>query len=95
MKVTISGVVHATQDWKGEIKYEFFQFDMTEYGYMKVCEHAFEVEIPDNFNPIAAQVESLNAQKTKLQNEFNARVREINDQIANLQCIEYNLTESV
>lgn len=86
---TIKGFIHANTSGYGD-KFMFFATeDMTACGYVKVMPYAFEVEIQDDFNYVAAKVAGLEKQKEKLRDEFNRRVMEINDEISKLQCLEF------
>lgn len=89
--VRIEGFIQAKRfDRSNEIGYYFVQSkNMTEYGYMLVCPHVIEFELPPDFNPVAKELEALNAQKEKLRQEFAASVRRIDEQISKLQAIEF------
>ena len=71
-----------------------FGSDLSNSGmdYVKVCEVEVTFETPDDFNPIAAQVEVLKAQELKLCDEFLKRTKEIHEQISKLQAICYEVT---
>lgn len=72
-------------------KYVLSQHDMTSFGlgYCKVCEVAVEFESPDDFNPVAVQIEALQAQKHELVRQFTLKIDEIKEQISKLQAIEF------
>ena len=53
-----------------------------------ICEHEFEVETPDDFDPRPQQVAALQAAKQKVRAEFAARIDEIERQISELTCLE-------
>jgi hypothetical protein len=93
-KIVIKGMICAQKDrWNESVSYTFVAGEkncMAEYGYMEVCKHTIEFDIPADFNIVSAQVNALNAAKETLQKEFGARVREINDQIANLLCLTFD-----
>lgn len=63
--------------------------DMKDYGYVLVCPFNMQFEMPEGWDPRAQQIEALKAKKEQLQKEFSAAVVKINQQIANLQAIEY------
>lgn len=92
---TIKGFIHFRGEARyGTDRYAFFSSeDMSECGYTKVMAHEFVVEIPDEFNPTAAQLDALEKTKTELSKEFNARIAQINDQISKLQCLEFTPAE--
>jgi hypothetical protein len=96
MKVTIKGAIYATQ-WKWEKKpssYDFYCFDASDEHTVKVMDHEFTVEIPDDFDTRPALVAQLEQEKQKLSAEFQARVTEINAQIQSLLAIENTPTVS-
>lgn len=84
MKATIKGFVTSNYD-----EYQFFTCEMKEYGYATVMPYSIEVEIPDAFDPAAAQVALLEAEKQKARAEFQARITEIDRQIQSLLAIEH------
>jgi len=69
----------------------FYESDMSQYGYLMVgpYTHEFDYELPEGWDPTAAQVAALNKQKDALTDEFHRRVAQINDQISKLQCLEF------
>lgn len=90
MKVTIKGYITCTQyAWDSKQTYSFYSFDPTTYdsSTVKVMEHEFEVEVPDNFDPRPGQVATLEAKKKEIKAEFAAKVKQIEDQINSLLAI--------
>ena len=90
MKVTIKGFITCQQySWDDKPTFSFYSFDPTSYdpSTVKVMEHEFEVEVPDNFNPRPGQVAALKAKKEEIQAQFAAKVKEIDDQINSLLAI--------
>jgi hypothetical protein len=90
MKVTIKGYITCTQyGWDEKQTFSFYGFDPTGYDSctVKVMEHEFEVEVPDNFDPRPGQVAALKAQKEEIQAQFAAKVKEIDDRINSLLAI--------
>ncbi len=84
MKTTIKGfITHCEGD------FQFFGAEMQEYGYATVMPYSIEVEIPDAFDPTAAQVALLEAAKQKARADFQARVTELDRQIQSLLAIEH------
>ena len=97
MKVEIKGAIDATQ-WKWEKKpssYDFYCFDASDEHTVKVMDHEFTVEIPDDFDTRPALVAQLEQEKQKLSAEYQARVTEINGQIQSLLAIEDKPSASV
>jgi len=90
MKVTIKGYITCQQyAWDDKPTFSFYSFDPTSYdsSTVKVMEHEFEVEVPDNFDPRPGQVAALEAKKKEIQAEFAAKVKQIEDQINSLLAI--------
>lgn len=54
-----------------------------------VAEHEFEVDVPDNFDPRPAMVESLNEQKRLAKVEFAKKVKELDERTQSLLAIEH------
>jgi len=90
MKVTIKGFITCQQyDWDDKPTFSFYGFDPTSYdsSTVKVMEHEFEVEVPDNFDPRPGQVAALKEKKERMQAEFASKVKEIDDRINSLLAI--------
>ena len=75
-----------------EYIYTFSPCEMQNYGYVTVCPHNIEIEIPDDFNPIPGQVANLQAKALQLKAEFAKNMMEIEDSISKLTCIEMSPT---
>lgn len=54
-----------------------------------VCEQEIEVEVPENYDPMAQKIASLESQKEKAMSDYNDTVMEINERISKLQALEY------
>ena len=67
--------------------------EMTEHGYITIMPYTLKFTVPDDFNPVAAQVAALEAAREKLRKEFNARINQIEDEISKLQAICYDAPE--
>jgi len=90
MKVKIKGFVTYNNLFGGD-EFNFTSFDPRKYdagATVFVKEHAFEVEVPDNFDPRPAQVEALKKQRETVQAQFAKRVMEIDTQIQSLLALE-------
>lgn len=64
--------------------------EMPDHGYLTVMPYNLKFTVPADFNPVAAQVSALEAEREKLKKEFNNRIAKINDQISKLQAICYD-----
>ena len=90
MKIKIEGHVHwLKRSWQPEGSFGFANHPMGDIAdYVDVCEATVEVEVPDNFDPREAQVDSLKRQKQALMAKFQTRVTEIERQISKLTALE-------
>lgn len=89
-KALINGFIFGQKNWDDSITYCFWNSDITDVlsGYFMVCEHSFEVDIPDSFDITKAELASLEKQKDKVRAEFARRVAEIDNKINSLLSIE-------
>jgi len=94
MKVTIKGFIHQDLGQFGDLKYDFYPFEMEAPYRVIVMKHEFDVEIPDNFDPTARQIEILNKEKKKIQEDYWAKIKQIDNSIANLQSLTYETKEN-
>lgn len=94
MKVTIKGFIHQDLGHIGDAQYDFFPFEMETQYRVTVMKHEFDVEIPDNFDPTARQIEILNKEKKKIQEDYWAKIKQIDNSIANLQSLTYETKET-
>ena len=87
---TITGFIHYQPPFYEGDKphFSFFSWDASDQGYLAVMPHTIEVELPDDFNPISAQVQALQAKKAAVLAEYQKRVADINEQLSKLQCLE-------
>lgn len=89
MKIQLPSFIHAQRNWRGDINYSVCAADMSQYGYLFVCEQLVTVEIPDDFDPTRAAIAMLKQKQETARAEFNETVRQINEEISKLQAIEY------
>lgn len=88
-QITIDGFIHKRL---GDGEYNFFGCEMTDYGHVIVAPHQIIFEIPESFNPVAAEVSALNAKLNEISDEHMKQVRQIKGRIAELLCIENTVT---
>lgn len=93
MKIIVKCFVHqvlnkyASADTPPE--FHAFGGDMSQFpDYLMIGPAEFEFDVPDSFNPIAAQVSALEKQAEKLAEEYRRNAAMIRDRISKLQCIE-------
>ena len=54
-----------------------------------VSEHSIEVEVPDDFNPVPAQIAVLNEKKRLLRLALAEQLKDIDDHISKLQALTF------
>lgn len=87
--VTIKGFIHqSVESWQmGSLIHSTID-DMNSCGYVLVGPCDIEYKMPESFNPIAAQVSSLEKELDKANKAHTDKVIAIKERIANLLCIE-------
>jgi hypothetical protein len=85
MKVTLKGFVHKNSYDNG---LHVSSIDMSEYGHVLVGPVEFEYEVPENYNPVAAEVAGLQKQADKLADEYHRQRAAIQSRINDLLCLE-------
>lgn len=91
MKVKLTAHIHYQKyPWEEEGSFQLFscKLDDTE-SRTYVGEQKVEVEVPDNYDPRAQQIEALEKYKRKVMADFQKTVDEINERISKLQAITY------
>lgn len=83
--VTIKGIIHKSAH---SDDFTFFVCDMSKHGYLVVAPHEFQYEVPEEFDPIAAEVGALNKELDRITENHVSEVRRIKGRIAELLCIE-------
>ena len=89
MKHTLKMIAHFSRNFEGEIRHELYSSDMSKYGSTPICEVEVSFETPDDFNPVAAEIESLRKTQRELRAEAQVKDNEIEARIAELSCLEY------
>lgn len=88
MKVTIKGFIHYRKDdWCVFNDYQIYPYESSHSGAVCVCPVSVEVEIPDDFNPITAQVAALENEKRVIKAVFAKNLMALEDSISKLTCI--------
>ena len=85
-------VISNNGSWLGKQKFEAWSCDPSKHNpaaYSFVTTTNIEVEIPDDFDPVATQVECLKAKKQEILATAQVQANNIEDQIQRLLCIEY------
>ncbi|CAG9172483.1 hypothetical protein CURE108131_23030 [Cupriavidus respiraculi] len=86
--IEIKGHVYARKDWDNKLQYAFFDFN-PESDWFPVCEHTINATQADDFDPLLAQIRSLEQQRERLRAELGKRITEINEQIQSLQALPF------
>lgn len=93
-KHTVTGFVHCnTDDWSGKVSYSIWPFDMSKSCEDRplVGEQSFEVEVPDDFNPVPAQIAALEEKKRQLRVKLSDELARLDERISKLSCIEHTV----
>jgi hypothetical protein len=76
--------------WEGTGEYIVYSFKAGDSDTITfICEQDVELEIPDNYDPRAQQIQALEKQKLIAMADYQKSVSEINDRISKLQALEY------
>lgn len=89
MKITQTGFVHFSRGCDGSSSFPVFMSDMSEYGYTYLMTTEISFEIPDDFNPVPAEIEALRKMKQKIQADAQISANAIEEQISKLLCLEH------
>lgn len=88
MQVTIKGHVYADRTYTADkYRFSFYGCKNDALG-LYVGEHSTTYELPDDWNPVAAEVAALEAQKKQALEDFQRTVAQINERLSKLQAIE-------
>lgn len=94
-KVTVKGFVHTrpADPWDNKnvvdgMNYTFFGFeDAKSMGWVAVSPHTFEFVVPEGFDHRVKAVEALEEKRKEVRAEFQARITEIDAQIAKFKAL--------
>ncbi len=89
LKTTIH-IFYTQYPWEEKGSYEVLSFkpaDSDQRTY--ICDQEIEINVPDDHDPRAKQIEALQAQKLKIMADYQKTVTEINARISKLQAIEH------
>ncbi len=92
MKQKITGFVYYVKwDWSDKPRltwYDTATLGQNNPEYVLVGPHDFEVECPDDFDPVPKQVAALVAKKTEVRAELTKQITDLDAQINKLLAIE-------
>ena len=87
MKMTVKGFIQAHQySWDLKPTFECYPCQLEKH--VQVCEVDIEFDLPDNFSMQSGQLEILKVEKEKMIVRHNVDIKEIEDRMAKLQCLE-------
>lgn len=92
MKIRIKGFIQKSPSCSAP---KFFAADMSRYdGYVTLAtvDTEIDIEIPPDWNPIAAEIASLNAQLDAINDRHMHDVRAIKTKLNDLMCIDMTVT---
>lgn len=91
MKVKLTAHIHYQKySWEEEGSFQLFSCKLDDAEHRTyVGEQEVEVDVPDNYDPRAQQIEALEKYKRKVMADFQKEVDLINTRISKLQAIAY------
>jgi hypothetical protein len=89
LKTTIN-IFYTQYSWEEKGTYEVLSFKPDDSDHRTyISSQEIEIDVPDNYDPRAKQIEVLQAQKLKIMADYQKTVTEINARISKLQAIEH------
>jgi hypothetical protein len=89
IKTTIN-IFYTQYAWEQKGTYEVLSFKPDDSDHRTyISSQEIEIDVPDNYDPRAKQIEVLQAQKLKIMADYQKTVTEINARISKLQAIEH------
>lgn len=88
--VTIKGYVYQDLDalkYEEKPRYVFFAFRNAGGGYAEIGEHTISYQIPGDWNPVAAAISAIEAQKKAALDAYNETVGRLNEKLSKLTAI--------
>ena len=87
MKIKLSGAIYVRKcEYTQVVSFVFFSFKPE--GYVYVCDHQIEIEIPEGFSLESSLIEKLKEDKEDATIAFHKKISELNEKISKLQCLE-------
>jgi hypothetical protein len=69
--------------------YHFNTGALSSESFTKVVDHSFDVEIPEDFDPIPGQLAALNEKKRLLRLKLAAELADLDDRISKLSALTF------
>lgn len=88
MQFTINGHVYAEKRYgTDDYRFSFYGCSRNDCFGLYVCEHEITLDVPADWNPVAAEVAQLEAEKRGAIEDCRATVSRINERLSKLQAI--------
>ena len=89
--ITTELYIHAEKDYQGKVNFKAYGSDMSQYGYICVCNfpQSVEFDLPEGFSYTVEEIKALQAQKKAVQAKANQEIVRIEERIQSLLCIEH------
>ena len=92
-QMVLNCFVHAQDSWAraGEFEFGISTIDMSACaaGFFAVCQQRITIEIPADWNPVAAQVAAIKEEAAAFESNVAAKRKELAERLAKLECLEY------
>lgn len=91
--VEIKGHIYARprESWESGEGFVYGFFDFAIGGnWFKVCDHKIVEELPEDFNPVAARIASLQDQMAAVRADFAKRIRGFQEEISKLEALPFH-----
>jgi hypothetical protein len=90
MKITKTMHLHYEKvSWEPEGEFQLFPCKLETEDRVYIGTREVEVDVPENYDPRAQQIELLEKRRQKVMADFQNTITEINARISNLQALEY------
>lgn len=91
MKVKTTVYIHYSRwSWEESGTYQVFSCKLEDDAHRTfVCEQEIEIDVPDNYDPLAQKIAALEKLKRKALADYQKTVADINERISKLQAITY------
>lgn len=90
MKITLTMHLHyAKYHWEEKGEYQIFSCPVADEYRVYIGQREIEVDVPEDYDPRAQQIEFLKQRKKEVMAEFQITLTEIEGKISNLQALEY------
>jgi hypothetical protein len=91
MKLKLTAFLHFRKyAWQKDGEYQIFYARLPDDDTLSyVCEQEVEIEVLDDYDPRAQQIDALEKKKQEVMAHYQKTVDEINEKISKLQALEY------